>query len=189
VRIRGTERAACDASPAGRVSEGIGYLSEDRKSEGLALPLSIADNITLSRFSACSQLGWLSLSKQQAQADELIASIGVRARDARQPVSDLSGGNQQKIAMARLIHQDADVLLLDEPTRGIDIGSKAKIYETIADLADRGKAVLLVSSYIPELFGMCDRFAVMTKGRLSSALPINEWTPELVLETAIGTGR
>ena len=91
--------------------------------------------------------------------------------------------------MARLIHQEADVLLLDEPTRGVDIGSKAKIYETIAELRDGGKAILMVSSYLPELFGMCDRLAVMTRGRLSKALPIAEWTPELVLQTAIGSNR
>ena len=83
------------------------------------------------------------------------------------------------------IHQEADILLLDEPTRGIDIGSRAKIYETIAELADSGKAILMISSYLPELFGMCDRLAVMSRGRLSPARPISEWTPELVMRVAI----
>ena len=91
--------------------------------------------------------------------------------------------------MARMLHQDASILLLDEPTRGIDIGSKSKIYETIAELADSGKAILMISSYLPELFGMCDRLAVMTRGRLSSARPIGDWTPELVLQTAIGSSK
>lgn len=118
----------------------------------------------------------------------MIAQVGVRSQGALQSVSALSGGNQQKVLMARLIHQDADILLLDEPTRGIDIGSKSKIYETIADLAAKGKAVLMVSSYLPELFGLCDTLAVMTRGRLSPARPIFEWTPELVLQTAIGSG-
>jgi ribose transport system ATP-binding protein len=100
-------------------------------------------------------------------------------------VQTLSGGNQQKVALARLMHQEADVLLLDEPTRGIDIGSKAQIYEIVAKAADDGKAVLMVSSYLPELFGLCDRLAVMSRGRLSAARPIAEWTPEAVLHCAI----
>ena len=106
-----------------------------------------------------------------------------------QQVGDLSGGNQQKVAVARLVHQQAKILLLDEPTRGIDIGSRERIYKTIADLADSGRAVLLISSYLPELFGMCDRLAVMTRGRLSEARPISKWTPELVLQEAIGSAR
>ena len=99
----------------------------------------------------------------------------------------LSGGNQQKVVVARLLHQEAEILLLDEPTRGIDIGSKAQVYETIAKCAAQGKAVLMVSSYLPELFGMCDRLAVMSRGRLSEAKPIDQWTPESVLQVAIGT--
>ncbi len=98
----------------------------------------------------------------------------------------LSGDNQQKVAVGRLLNQDAELLLLDEPTRGIDIGSKAQMYETIARCAEEGKGVLLVSSYLPELFGMCDRLAVMSRGRLSAVRPIEEWPPEGVLATAIG---
>jgi ribose transport system ATP-binding protein len=103
-----------------------------------------------------------------------------------QRVRTLSGGNQQKVVLGRLLHQRADVLLLDEPTRGIDIGSKATVYEAIASAADQGKAVLMISSYLPELFGMCDRLAVMSRGILSPSRPIAEWTPESVLATAIG---
>jgi ribose transport system ATP-binding protein len=114
-------------------------------------------------------------------------TLDVRAKSSEQPVQTLSGGNQQKVAIARLLHQEADILLLDEPTRGIDIGSKAIIYETIAELAGQGKAIMLISSYLPELFGMCDRLAVMTRGRLSTARAIREWTPELVLESAINS--
>ena len=97
----------------------------------------------------------------------------------------LSGGNQQKVAVGRLLVQDADVLLLDEPTRGVDIGSKAQIYEVVANAASSGKAVLMISSYLPELFGLCDRLAVMSRGKLSPARPIAEWTPESVLHAAI----
>jgi ribose transport system ATP-binding protein len=100
-------------------------------------------------------------------------------------VRTLSGGNQQKVVVGRLLDQDAEVLLLDEPTRGIDIGSKEQVYAVIAQCASEGKAVLMVSSYLPELFGVCDRLAVMRRGRLSAARPINEWTPESVLAAAI----
>jgi ribose transport system ATP-binding protein len=98
----------------------------------------------------------------------------------------LSGGNQQKVALGRLLQQNAGILLLDEPTRGIDVGSRADVYETIAQRAASGCAVLVVSSYLPELFGLCDRIAVMCRGRLSAAKPVSEWTPESVLAVAIG---
>ena len=113
-------------------------------------------------------------------------ALHVRARGPAQRVGALSGGNQQKVALGRLLHQDADVLLLDEPTRGIDVGSKAHVYEAVARAADAGKAVLLVSSHLPELFGLADRLAVMCRGRLSAARPVAEWTPEAVLAAAIG---
>jgi ribose transport system ATP-binding protein len=98
----------------------------------------------------------------------------------------LSGGNQQKIALGRLLHQDADVLLLDEPTRGVDVGSKAEIYRFIGELAAQGKAILFVSSYLPELLGTCDRLAVMTRGRLSEIRPVHEWTADRVMARATG---
>jgi ribose transport system ATP-binding protein len=187
--IDGRNFSASEVSPGQLLSHGVGYLSEDRKGEGLALPLSIADNITLTRFSSCARLGWLDLDQQLEQAEHVIETIGVRSENAMQQVGDLSGGNQQKVAVARLVHQQAKILLLDEPTRGIDIGSRVRIYKTIADLAASGRAVLLISSYLPELFGMCDRLAVMTRGRLSEARPISTWTPELVLQKAIGSAK
>jgi len=184
--INGKAVSAQNCKPSMRLLQGLGYLSEDRKGEGLALALSIADNLTMTRFSSCSRFGWLNLSRQNEQSENLIKEIGVKTLTPTQSVSTLSGGNQQKIAIGRIIHQDADVLLLDEPTRGIDIGSKVQVYETIAELAARGKAVLMISSYLPELFGMCDRLAVMSRGRLSRTLPIFEWTAEKVMQTAIG---
>ena len=170
-----------------RLIEGLGYLSEDRKGDGLTLNQSVADNITVTRFDSCSRFGWLDLSAQRKQAEKLVNALKIRTRGVQQEVGSLSGGNQQKVIVARLLHQDADVLLLDEPTRGIDIGSKAQVYETIAACAAQGKAVLMVSSYLPELFGMCDRLAVMSRGYLSEVRPIDEWTPESVMQTAIGS--
>jgi ribose transport system ATP-binding protein len=173
-------------TPAMRLIEGLGYLSEDRKGEGLTLGLSVADNTTVTRFSRCSRFGWLDLARQRQQTEQLVNALKIKTHNVKQPVRALSGGNQQKVIVARLLHQDADILLLDEPTRGIDIGSKAQVYETIAECASDNKAILMVSSYLPELFGMCDRLAVMSRGRLSEARPIDQWTPETVLQAAIG---
>lgn len=186
IRLKGKALSARGGAPAMRLFQGLGYLSEDRKGEGLGVTLSVADNVTLTRFSSCSRWGWLNLPRQRRQAESLIRALGVKARSVAQSVKTLSGGNQQKVALARLLHQDADVLLLDEPTRGIDIGSKVQVYETIARCAAANKAVLMVSSYLPELFGMCDALAVMSRGRLSAVRPIEEWTPESVMQAAIG---
>ena len=169
-----------------RLIEGLGYLSEDRNGEGLTLNQSIADNVTVTRFISCSRFGWLDLGAQRRQAEKLVNALKIRTHGVLQEVGALSGGNQQKVIVARLLHQDADVLLLDEPTRGIDIGSKAQVYETIAACAAQNKAVLMVSSYLPELFGMCDRLAVMSRGKLSEVKQVNEWSPESVLQAAIG---
>jgi ribose transport system ATP-binding protein len=185
VELRGRTRSARQVSTAERVREGVGYVSEDRKGEGLALPLSIADNLCATRPTR-SKAGFLDLARQADRTRHWIRELRVRARSPWQPVRALSGGNQQKLAIGRLLHQEADVLLLDEPTRGIDIGSKADVYETVAQQAAAGRAVLIVSSYLPELFGLCDRLAVMCRGRLSPAKPIAEWTPETVLAAAIG---
>jgi ribose transport system ATP-binding protein len=127
-----------------------------------------------------------SLPRLDSAAGPWIRRLGVRLRSPRQPVADLSGGNQQKIAIARLLHHDVDVLLLDEPTRGIDVGSKAQIYQVIDELACRGKAILLVSSYLPELLGVCDRIAVMCRGTLGPARPIAELNEHRIMTEAVG---
>ena len=185
IELRGTRQRAKDATARQRVGQGVGYVSEDRKGEGLALPLSIADNLCATRPQR-ARWGGLDLGRQAERTRHWIGELRVRARSEAQPVRSLSGGNQQKVAIGRLLHQEADVLLLDEPTRGIDIGSKADVYDIIARQAAAGCAILIVSSYLPELFGLCDRLAVMCRGRLSPARPIAEWTPERVLATAIG---
>ena len=175
------------STPAIRLIEGLGYLSEDRKGEGLTLNQSLADNVTITKFETCSRWGWLDLTRQRRQVANLVGALKIKTHNVQQPAGSLSGGNQQKVVVARLLHQDADVLLLDEPTRGIDIGSKAQVYETIAKCAAENKAVLMVSSYLPELFGMCDRLAVMSRGKLSEVKTIDRWTPESVLQAAVAT--
>jgi ribose transport system ATP-binding protein len=172
------------ASPAARISQGMGMLSEDRKGEGLALAESIEDNMTASRLP--HWWGWLKLADIRRAASHWLRRLSVRCSGPAQPVGQLSGGNQQKVALARLLHQGADVLLLDEPTRGIDAGSKAEIYRLIGELAAEGKAVLFVSSYLPELLGVCDTLAVMADGVLGPARPVGEWTAEDVMAEATG---
>jgi ribose transport system ATP-binding protein len=188
LRIAGTD-VLLGESPSRRIAQRVGYLSEDRKGEGLALPMSVADNLTMTAYTACAPRGWLKLPVQRAQTRRWMQELGIKANDPDQSVRTLSGGNQQKVVLGRLLQQEADVLLLDEPTRGVDIGSKAQIYEAIAAAAAQGRGVLMVSSYLPELFGLCDALAVMRRGRLSPARPIAEWTPELVLHAAIDADR
>ncbi len=178
--------------PAARWRQGMGMLSEDRKNEGLATGMSLADNLTLSRLGGLGPLGLISRSRQFAVARDWAGRLGVRHRSPAQRVADLSGGNQQKVALARLLYHGVDVLLLDEPTRGIDVASKAQIYALIDRLVTGGdagaKAILLVSSYLPELLGTCDRVAVMCRGRLGPARHVKEWTEESLMAEAIGMG-
>jgi ribose transport system ATP-binding protein len=178
VRIGGHTRTG---TPGLRWAQGLGFLSEDRKAEGLALNLSLAENLTLPRLSAV-----INPSALIAETRTWIDRLGVRCSGPEQPVGQLSGGNQQKIAIGRLLRNGADVLLLDEPTRGVDIGAKQNIYRLIDELACAGKAVLMVSSYLPELLGTCDRIAVMCRGVLSPARPVAEWNEHRIMLAATG---
>ncbi|MEI8281997.1 MAG: sugar ABC transporter ATP-binding protein [Armatimonadota bacterium] len=160
---------------------GAGFVSEDRKEEGLALTMSIAENLTFP-----GRVGWRFSSKEnETSANEFAKKLRVKARTVQQKISELSGGNQQKVAIARLLHSGCEVLILDEPTRGIDIGSKAEIYELIDGLAKDGKAVLIVSSYLPELLGICDRIAVMSRGVLSDFVPVVQTSQEKLMELCV----
>jgi ribose transport system ATP-binding protein len=178
------------ASPLRRWRQGVGLLSEDRKREGLALALSLADNVTLSRLDGFGPWGLVLPRRQAAATRRWIDRLRFRCQGPGQTVSALSGGNQQKVALARLLEHDVDVLLLDEPTRGIDVAAKATVYELIDELAAGGggrrpRAVLVVSSYLPELMGLCDRVAVMCRGRLGPARPVAEVDAEGLMREAI----
>ena len=172
------------ASPRTRIDQGIGFLSEDRKDEGLALGRSIEDNLTYPALARHAKFGWLNLRERRREVSGLLKRVNVRCQGPSQDVGALSGGNQQKVALARLLHQRADVLLLDDPTRGIDVGSKTEVYRIIGELAASGVAVVMVSSYLPELLGVCDRLAVMARGFLSEAKPVAEWDQHSVMEAA-----
>jgi ribose transport system ATP-binding protein len=184
VMVYGQERT--HATPTARLSDGIGLLSENRKEEGLMLNRSVADNLTVTRFSPVATAGFVNSSRQRQATQQWIEKLQVRARDAAQPISELSGGNQQKIAIGRLLHHEAKIFLLDEPTRGIDVGSKAQIYRLMGELAAQGKSVVFVSSYLPELLGVCDTIAVMCRGVLSETKPVSEWTEHGIIAAAVG---
>lgn len=177
------------ASPRKRWGQGIGMLSENRKEEGLALNLSIADNITMTCLERFGSVGTVVPAKQNAASKKWIERLGIKCQGPSQKIGALSGGNQQKAAFARLLEHDVDVLLLDEPTRGIDIAAKAKIYEAINEIVTdpvRPRSVIMISSYLPELFGTCDRIAVMSQGRLTRAVPVANLKPEDVMRVATG---
>jgi ribose transport system ATP-binding protein len=177
------------ATPAKRLGQGLGLLSEDRKNEGLAVRMSVEDNVVLSRLDPYLRFGWLSRKALRQGAARWIEKLGVKTAGPDAAVESLSGGNQQKVQLARLLHHDCDVLLLDEPTRGIDVASKVHFYEWIGRLAASGKAVLFVSSYIPELLGICDRVAVMHRGRLSPPAPAAQWDEHSIMLAATGTNK
>ncbi|MFZ5891809.1 MAG: sugar ABC transporter ATP-binding protein [Myxococcota bacterium] len=156
-------------TPRSSLARGIGFLSEDRKGEGLLLSLSIAHNITLSKLTPLTRYGLLSERAENAAAAKLIERLGIRCRGPEQTVGELSGGNQQKVALARLLYHDVDLFLLDEPTRGIDVRSRSEVHALIGELAERGKAVVLISSQLPELLEVCDRIQVMHRGTLGAS--------------------
>ena len=179
-------RADRGATPWERIGQGFGLLSEDRKEEGLAQSLSLADNIALPHLSPYTRRGLLRPGRMKAGCRQWIDTLEIKARGADQQVLDLSGGNQQKVALARLLHQDAEILLLDEPTRGIDVGSKVIIYRHIGALAKARKAIVYVSSYLPELLGICDRIGVMYRGRLVEIRDAKEWTEQALMACCVG---
>ena len=183
------------SSPRQRWRQGAGMVSEDRKDEGVALGLDVADNVTLTKLEAMGPASLVMPRQQRSVAARWVSDLAIKCESLSQPVGELSGGNQQKVAIARLLHHDVDVLLLDEPTRGIDVASKAQIYRIIDALvastqaAGRApKGILLVSSYLPELLGLCDRIAVMRRGHLGEPRPVSEWDEHSLMLAATGTG-
>ncbi|MEN6383708.1 MAG: sugar ABC transporter ATP-binding protein [Phycisphaerales bacterium] len=177
------------ASPLRRWNQGIGFLSENRKQEGLAFSMTIAENITMSKLHSFGRFGTVWPSNQNKNTNRWIGKLGIKCRSPLQRIDELSGGNQQKVALARLLEHDVDVLLLDEPTRGIDVAAKAAIYKIIDELAcdkQNPKAILVVSSYLPELMGICDNVAVMCKGRLGLIHNVSEINEHKLMQEAIG---
>ncbi|MFG0331404.1 MAG: sugar ABC transporter ATP-binding protein [Phycisphaerales bacterium] len=186
ITIRGKE--ASIRSPRDAASRGIAYLSEDRKGRGLILDLSVVENttlVTLRRY--CRIL--VDRRKERERTELHTANLGVRAGDLRAPVRTLSGGNQQKVAIAKWLDAEPDILILDEPTRGVDVGAKREIYQLIARLADDGRAIIVISSELPELLGLCHRIIVMRDGHIAGELSAEEATEERVMRYAAGVDK
>ena len=176
------------SSPQEAVKAGVALLTEDRKGEGLLLPLPVATNVALGNMAAIARPGplerWIDARAEHALAARQIASLGVRCNGPDQPVAELSGGNQQKVVIARWLERDQPVLLFDEPTRGIDVGAKFEIYQLLGALARRGKAQVIVSSDLRELMLVCDRIAVMSAGRLVEIFDRPTWSRDAILAAA-----
>ncbi|AZM50639.1 ABC transporter ATP-binding protein [Streptomyces sp. WAC 06738] len=179
VRVDGREvdtRTVPDA-----VRHGIAYVTEDRKTYGLNLIDNVMRNITLSALPKLVRRGAVDEHEERRVAEGYRTSMNIKTPTVFEPVNRLSGGNQQKVVLSRWIHADPEVLLLDEPTRGIDVGAKYEIYTVIDRLAARGKAVVFISSELPELLGMCDRIYTMAAGRLTGEVPRSEATQEVLM--------
>ena len=172
------------ASPADAIGEGIALLTEDRKRTGLCLELACSWNITLPNLKQIGFRPFIRPSRENRIADDVASRIGVRWASPRAPAGSLSGGNQQKLLIARWLLANSRFMIFDEPTRGIDVGAKAEVYLLLNRLAEEGKAVLFISSELPELFGVTDRILVMRRGRLVGNLATKETTPEEVMHLA-----
>jgi len=171
-------------SPMQAIRAGIGLVTEDRKSQGLLLPQPIRVNTTLSDLGAVSRAGWLQRAKEKAIARRLVEVLRIRSRSVEQAAATLSGGNQQKVVFARWLHRECNVLLLDEPTRGVDVGARADLYAELDRMTDAGRALLMVSSDLRELMAMCDRIGVMSAGRLVAVFERGEWSEQSLLAAA-----
>ena len=185
VLVDGTPLRA--GSPQQAVKAGLGLLTEDRKELGILADLSIRENVTIADLSEVSRLSVISQRQEVSLVQQLVPRLRLKYHSTEQTISSLSGGNQQKVLLSRWLATKAKVLLLDEPTKGVDVGAKADIYTIIGDLAAHGLGIVVVSSYLPELLGICDRVVVLHDFGVTGELPIEEATEEGVLRLASST--
>ncbi|HUI72543.1 MAG TPA: sugar ABC transporter ATP-binding protein [Spirochaetia bacterium] len=176
-------------SPSESIRAGIAYLSENRKQEGLAVKMQLAENVTMANVNAVSRrLGVISRSKEMKACQHYVDELTIRTPSLTQVVNNLSGGNQQKVVLAKWLFCHSKILIFDEPTRGIDVGTKYSIYELIERMAREGVGVIMISSELPEIMGMTDRVLVLHEGRLEATLVTKETTQEEILNYAAGLG-
>ena len=174
-------------SPKAAVRQGIGMLPEDRKRSGVLLNLSIRYNITLTSLKKLSNgIGWINRKKEDAQIEELVEKLKIKIAGVEEPVSTLSGGNQQKVALAKWLGSECKILIFDEPTRGVDVGAKVEIYKIMNRLAEEGAAIIMISSEMPEIIGMSDRVIVMREGRVTGELNKQELNEENLIKLSMG---
>ena len=171
-------------SPKDAIDLGIAYVSEDRKKNGLILQETISQNITISNLKKISKFGVLNFFKQNSYAEKYVKDIDIRTPSILQQVKNLSGGNQQKVQVSKWLFSGPKILILDEPTRGIDVGAKYEIYTIINNLVAEGMSILIISSELPEILGMCDRIYVIAEGIQTAEFDIEDATPEKIMESA-----
>ena len=163
------------------IEAGMAYVTEDRKGNGLILSNSIAKNTTMARLEKVCDNGIIDVDKENAVAEDYKEKLRTKTPTVQQAVGNLSGGNQQKVLLAKWMFADPEVLILDEPSRGIDVGAKYEIYCIMNDLVAQGKSVVMISSEMPELLGMCDRIYVMNEGHMVAEMPASEATQERIM--------
>ena len=155
-------------NPQTALELGIGFLTEDRRADGLALPLEIKTNVNMNSYDMISKSGIINLRKEEDRAEEFSRKINVKTPSIHQLVSNLSGGNQQKVVIAKLLCRNPEILIFDEPTVGVDVGAKEEIFKLIERMTEQGKGVILISSYLPEVMGLSDRLIVMSQGNITA---------------------
>jgi ribose transport system ATP-binding protein len=171
-------------SPEDAVANGIGYLSEDRKRFGLAVNLSVRDNMALATYERFERALLIQSRKLSEVAGEYVGKLNIRTPSLEQLIRNLSGGNQQKVVVAKWLIRNCDILIFDEPTRGIDVGAKSEIYTLMNELTREGKSIIMISSELPEVLRMSDRIIIMSEGRLTGELPIEKASQETIMEYA-----
>jgi ribose transport system ATP-binding protein len=172
-------------SPSDAVRNGIGYLSEDRKRYGLTLKMDVETNLVLATLKKFMNFfGWVDRSSARSTAEEMVQALSIKTPGLQQKVKNLSGGNQQKVIIGKWLVADTDILIFDEPTRGIDVGAKSEIYRLLNDLAHQGKSIIMISSELPEILRMSHRIVVMCEGRVTGELGIQEATQEKIMKYA-----
>jgi ribose transport system ATP-binding protein len=180
-------RKILTGTPQKAVSVGIGMVPEDRKRHGVLLSLTVKQNISLTNFKGITnRLGFISEKRERRQVTGLIKKLGIKTRDENQEVYKLSGGNQQKVALAKWLNRDCRVLIVDEPSRGVDVGARIEIYNILRDLSDKGVAIIVVSSESSELMGICDRIIVMRKGKVQGELEKKNFSEKDILRLSVG---
>jgi rhamnose transport system ATP-binding protein len=179
-------RAVRIASPSEAVAAGIGYVPEDRRRHGVVAEMPITANTSLATMKTVSRWGWMDRAGECSLAERYVMELRIKTRSVHAVTATLSGGNQQKVALARWLATAPKVLILDEPSQGVDVGAKAEIHQLIADLARRGMAILMISSELPEILGMSDRIAVLHAGSISEILSRSEATQQRILALALG---
>ncbi|MDY0356480.1 MAG: sugar ABC transporter ATP-binding protein [Sedimentisphaerales bacterium] len=184
IYLHGSDKPALIRRPRDAVRLGIALLTEDRKEQGLFLPLVIRANVSIAHLKGVSTLGWLNGARERMVVKRFIESLDIRCSSCEQAVGQLSGGNQQKVVIAKWLYRDCDVLIFDEPTRGIDVGAKFEIYRMLAALAQQGKAILFVSSDLKELMAISHRIMVLSAGRVAGTFARNGWSEAQIMSAA-----